>query len=151
MKSCFAIIALVLISFNAHAELKKWVDSDGVVHYSDTVPPGVTTTETVRNVSGKDQANAPAGNSPKSLAEREAELRKAKQEKADASQKKAQQEAASENKKRNCEAARENARTLEDGSRIVTYDANGERTYLDDNARAQRLEEARKAVSANCD
>lgn len=151
MKSCFAVIALVLISFNAHAELKKWVDADGVVHYSDTIPPGVTTTETVRNISGKGQANAPAGNSPKSLAEREAELKKAKQEKEDASQKKAQQEAAAAAKKSNCEAARQNVQALEEGTRIITYDANGERSYLDDNARAQRLEEARKAVSANCD
>ncbi len=149
MKPCFAIIVLALISLNAHAELHKWVDADGVVHYSDTVPPEVST-QTVRNITGKGQTNAPASFTPKSVAEREAEMRKAKQEKEDASKKKAQQDAEAETRSRNCEAARQNARALEEGMRIVTYDANGERTYLDDNARAQRLEEARKAISANC-
>ena len=150
MKYHLAIIALALTSLNAHAGLNKWVDADGVVHYSDTVPPGITKSETVRSMAGKGQANAPATVSPKSVAEREAELKKAKQEKEDASQKKSQKDEEAATKKNNCEAARENARALEEGGRIVTYDANGERSYLDDNARAQRLEEARKAVSANC-
>lgn len=150
MKYHLVIIALALTSLNAHAGLNKWVDANGVVHYSDTVPPGITKSETVRSMAGKGQANAPATVSPKSVAEREAELKKAKQEKEDASQKKSQKDEEAATKKNNCEAARENARALEEGGRIVTYDANGERSYLDDNARAQRLEEARKAVSANC-
>ena len=150
MKCHFAIIMLTMFSLNAHAGLSKWVDSEGVVHYSDTVPPDVTTAKSVRNITGKDQANAPASNAPKSLAEREAEMKKAKQEKEDASQKKAQQDAQAAAKKSNCEAARENVRSLEEGGRIVTYDANGEKSFLDDNARAQRLEEARKSVSQNC-
>ncbi len=151
MKPYFiAIFTLALISSNAHAELHKWVDANGVVHYSDTVPPDVAKTQNVRNVTGKDGATAPASSSQKTLAEREAELKKAKQEKDDAAKKKAQQDAAAESKKNACEAARQNQRTLEAGGRIYTYDASGERTFLDEDARAQRLEEARKAVSENC-
>lgn len=149
MKPYFAIIALAVISLNAHAALNKWVDADGKVHYSDTPPPDVTT-QTVPNITGKSQTDAPASYSPKSVGEREAEMRKAKQEKENASKMKAQQDAEAEAKKSNCAAARENARTLETGARIVTYDANGERSYMEDDTRAQRLEEARKAISANC-
>jgi hypothetical protein len=150
MKPYFAIAVLSLISLNVHAALNKWVDADGTVHYSDTVPPEVSTSQTVRNISGKGQANASASFSPKSVAEREAEMKKNKLDKEEASQKKAKQEADAEIRNRNCEAARQNARFLEEGARIITYDANGERTFLDDSARAQRLEEARKAVSTNC-
>jgi len=146
----FAIFTLTLISSNAYAELHKWVDANGVVHYSDTVPPDVTKTQHVRDIAGKGDANAPASGSPKTLAEREADLKKAKQEKDDAAKKKAQQDAAAETKKSACEAARQNQQTLEAGGRIYTYDANGERTFMDDDARAQRLAEARKAVSENC-
>jgi hypothetical protein len=149
MKSHLALITLAIISLNAHAALHKWVDADGVVHYSDTVPPDVST-QTVRDVAGKGKTDTPPSYTPKSYVERDAELKKAKQEKEEAEKKKAQQDEAAETKKRNCEAARQNVRLLEEGTRIVTYDANGERSYLDDNARAQRLEEARKAVSANC-
>jgi hypothetical protein len=55
-----------------------------------------------------------------------------------------------EAKKHNCEAARQNARTLEHAGTIVTYNEKGERTVIDDSARAQRLEEANKAISENC-
>lgn len=149
MKPFFAIITLALISSNAHAGLNKWVDADGKVHYSDTPPPEVTT-QTVRNIAGKGQTNAPASYSPKSVAEREAEMKKNKQSKDEAAQKKSQQDAEAETKKNNCASARENARSLEAGTRIMSYDANGERTYLEDDVRAQRLEEARKAISSNC-
>jgi hypothetical protein len=149
MKAFFTIISLLLISLNANAGLTKWVDADGKVHYSDTPPPEVET-KNVKDFSGKGKADAPSGYTPKSYVEREAELRKEKQSKDEAAQKKAQQDAQAENKKRNCEAARENLRTLDAGGRIANYDANGERSYLDDDARAQRREEANKAISANC-
>ncbi len=149
MRRYFTIIALLLICFDAHAGLNKWVDADGKVHYSDSPPPNVET-EHVRSFIGKEQTDTPVKYSPKSIAERDAEYKKAKQEKEKAMQEKTQQDAGAEAKKRNCAAAQENLRTLESGSRVVTYDANGERVYLDDTARAQKLEEARTAISKSC-
>jgi hypothetical protein len=149
MKRYFTIITLALITFNVHAELNKWVDADGKVHYSDTPPPEVTT-QSVRNIAGKGSTEAPTSYSPKSLAEREAELKKSKQSKEEDSKKKAEENAQADAKRRNCEAARQNARSIEEGGRIYSYDEKGERKYLDDSARAQRLEEANKAISANC-
>lgn len=150
MKPCFAIVILSLVSLNVHAELHKWVDADGNVHYSDSRPSEDTQTQGVRNVTGKDQAGASPSYTPKSYAEREAEMKKAKQTKEEAAQKKAQQDADAEARKSNCAGARESARILEESPRIATYDANGERSYIDDATRAQRLEDARKAISANC-
>jgi Domain of unknown function (DUF4124) len=150
MKRYFTIITLALISFNVHAGLSKWVDAEGKVHYSDTPPPDVTT-QSVRNIAGKDQADAPASYSQKSVAEQEAELKKAKQQKTEAEQKKAQQDANTQARKNNCAAARENVQTLKGSTGIVTYNAKGERTYMDENTRAQRLEESNKAVSTYCD
>jgi hypothetical protein len=149
MKRYFTIITLALITFNVHAELNKWVDADGKVHYSDTPPPEVQT-QNVRSYAGKGQSDAPASYSPKSVAEREAEMRKSKQTKEEASKKKAEEDARADAKKRNCEGARQNARSLSEGGRIYTYDEKGERAYMDDAARAQRLEEANKVISENC-
>ena len=150
MKRFLAIVTLSLLSLNAHAGLIKWVDSEGKVHYSDTPPNQDTTTQAVPNFIGKDQAGTSPGYTPKSYAEREAEMKKAKLAKDEAEQKKAQQKAQEDAKKSNCAAARENARILEESPRVVTYDANGERSFMDDSARAQRLEEARKVISDNC-
>lgn len=152
MKHCLATVALFIFTLNAHAAAHKWVDPDGTVHYSDSIPPEVTTAETVRNISSKGQAEAPAPATipPKSIAEREAEYKKSKQEKEESSQKKTQEESRADEKKRNCEVARKNLQTLEEGGRIVTYDANGERTVMDDSMREQRLAEAQKSVSENC-
>jgi hypothetical protein len=150
MKRIFFIIALSTFCLNSYAALNKWVDADGKVHYSDTPPPNVTT-ETVRNIAGKEQAEAPAARSPKSVAEREAEMKKAKKAQEEAAQKQAQKDAEAETKKKNCAAARENAQALEQSPRIVTYDANGDRSFMDDATRAQRLEDARKTISSSCD
>lgn len=149
MKLWSVIIALSLLGLNAHAGVNKWVDSEGKVHYSDAPPPEAKT-ETVRNISGKGQTEAPASYSPKSYAEREAEMKKSKLEKEETAQKKAQEETNAKAKQANCEAARQNARSLEEGGRIYTYDKTGERNYLDDAAREQRLTEARKAISEFC-
>lgn len=150
MKHCLATVALFIFTLNAHAAAHKWVDADGKVHYSDSIPPEVTTSETVRNISRKGQAEAPATVPSKSIAEREAEYKKSKQEKEESSQKRTQEESRADEKKHNCEVAHKNLQTLEEGGRIVTYDANGERIVMDDSMREQRLAEARKSVSENC-
>jgi len=149
MKLHIVIVALSLFSLPAHAGLNKWVDEEGKVHYSDT-PPQNAKTQSVPNIAGKGQVEAPATFSPKSYAEREAELKKSRQEKAEAAGTQTQQAADAETRKSNCSAAQQNLRALEEGARIVTYDANGERVYLDDAAREQRLNDARKTISANC-
>lgn len=150
MKHYLVIIALSLLALNANAALNKWVDSDGTVHYSDTRPSDDVDVQGVRNIAGKDQANATATYSPKTVAEREIEMKKAKQEKEDALKKQAQKDAEMETRKSNCAAARENVRVLENSPRLVTYDANGERTFVDDATRAQRLEESQKTISSSC-
>ncbi|TNC99818.1 MAG: hypothetical protein FD121_44 [Gallionellaceae bacterium] len=149
MRALFTLAALALLSFNVQAGLNKWVDTAGNVHYSDAPPQNVKT-QSVPNIAGTGQAAAPATYSSKSYVEREAELKKSKQEKSEANEKKAQQEAQAEERKRNCTAAQQNLRMLEEGTRIVTYDANGEKVYLDDAGREQRLNDARKAISNNC-
>ncbi|MDD5058316.1 MAG: DUF4124 domain-containing protein [Sideroxydans sp.] len=150
MKRYFSVIALFAFSLTAHAGLNKWVDADGKVHYSDAPPPENVKAESVRNIAGKGQTEAPATFSPKSIAEREAELKKSKQTKEEAAAKKAQQDAEVAVKKQNCTASQQNLRLLEEGMRIVTYDEKGEKTYLDDAAREQQINEVRKNIRTYC-
>lgn len=149
MKTLPTLCLLVLFAPCAHAGLNKWVDEDGAVHYSDSKPAGVKV-DPVRNVTGKDAAATDDGK-PKSYVERERELKKERQEKQAATDKLAKEKASQEERQRNCLSAKESLRALESSGRIVTYDANGEKVYLDDAARERRMQDARATVKANCD
>lgn len=141
---------LLLGSVNAQAALNKWVDADGKVHYSDTAPADAKV-KRLRSSAEPESATPASGvPAPKSLAEREAEWKKSQLSKAEAEKKAAQQKEQDLTKQKNCEAARSNLAALENSPALVTYNAQGERTYLDDTARAQRIEEARQAVKNNC-
>lgn len=155
--SKFLLILLMLSSANAFAAISKWVDAQGQVHYSDQPPPPEAKAETLRSASGNEgtagtsgvtAASAPAA--PKTIAEREAELRKAQQAKKEAADKAAQKQAATDAVKANCATAQQNLRTLQAGVRMVEIDANGERSYIDDTQRQQRIEKAQQEISNLC-
>ena len=148
----FLLILLMLASTTAFAGLSKWVDADGKVHYSDQPPPANVKAKTLRvtseaaapmSASGVAAASAPAA--PKTIAEREAELRKVQQAKKEAADK-----AAQEPEKAYCDAAQQNLRVLQEGMRMVEIDAKGERFYLDDEQRRQRIEKAQQGIKTYC-
>jgi uncharacterized membrane protein len=150
MKSYLAI-GLLLASFSAQGALHKWVDADGKVHYSDTVPDSNVKTQTLRSSSAAESpATASSAAAPKTLAEREAEMKKAQQAKAQTAEKAAKEKEIADAQRQNCESARNNLNTLENAPRLVTYDAQGERSYLDDDARQQRIDDARAMISKYC-
>ncbi len=138
-----------LLSFNAHGEVKRWVDDNNQVHYSDQPPPA-NTKVTPLITTAKPATAASAVSAPKSLAERDAEYKKAKKAKEEAAQKTAQQQEEARTRQKFCADTRTNLKILEDSPRIMAYDANGERSFLDDAARQQRIGEARKGISTNC-
>jgi Domain of unknown function (DUF4124) len=155
--SKFLLILLMLASTNTFAAISKWVDAQGQVHYSDQPPPPEAKAETLRSASdtegtagtsGVNATSAPAA--PKTIAEREAELKKAQQAEQAAADKAAQKQAATEAIKANCATAQQNLRTLQEGIRMVEVDANGERSYLDDNQRQQRIAKTQQDVSNYC-
>ena len=149
MKSTLAIF-LLLISINSHAALNKWIDADGKVHYSDTPPPDIKV-KTLRS-SATSETVAPGSGvaAPKTLADREAEWKKSQKAKEEDATKAAQAQEAASMKQKNCEISRNNLATLENSPAISTYNSKGERALMDDTARKQSTEEARKAVNSFC-
>jgi len=147
------MICLVFFSFASHAEISKWIDAEGKVHYSDT-PPGNIKAKTIKStaVSNNTEMPTPASGAPapQTLAEREAAWKKTQKSKEEAAQKAAKEQEAISAKQKNCEIARNNLATLENSPVIATYNAQGERNIMDDSARKQHTEEARKAVSSYC-
>jgi len=149
MKYSLAIF-LLLTSITSHAALNKWVDADGKVHYSDTAPSDVKV-KTLRSSAAPEAITPVSGvAAPKSLAERNAEWKKSQKSKEEAAQKAAQEQEAALVKQKNCETARNNLATLENSPAIATYNEKYERVLMDDAARKQSIDEARKLISSFC-
>ncbi len=149
MKHCLAI-CLLFTSISSHAALNKWVDADGKVHYSDTAPADVKVKK-LRSYTAPDTTTPVSGvSAQKSLAELDAEWKKSQKLKAEAEQKAALEKENATIKLKNCESARNNLGIMENSRALVTYDAKGERSFVDEVSRAQRTEDARKAVSTYC-
>lgn len=143
-------ICLFLTSMTSHAALNKWVDADGKVHYSDSAPTDVKV-KTLRSSSAPDAITSVSSvSAPKTLAERDADWKKSQKAKEEVAQKAEQEKEAALVKQKNCESARSNLAGYENSRAIVKYDANGERSFLDDAARNKTIEDARKTVSTYC-
>jgi len=143
-------ICLFITSMSSHAALNKWVDADGKVHYSDSAPTDVKV-KTLRSSSAPDATTSASGvSAPKTLAERDADWKKSQKAKEEVAQKAEQEKEAALIKQKNCESARSNLAGYENSRAIVKYDANGERSFLDDASRNKTIEDARKTVSTYC-
>jgi len=145
----FLLILLMLASTNTFAAISKWVDDQGQVHYSDQPPPPGKQPKTLRE-DADTPGSASGASATKTLAEHEAELKKDKAEKQSAADKAAQLKAAEDTLKANCANAQQNLRSLQSGMRIMEVDANGQRYYIDDTQRQQRIDKARQEISNSC-
>jgi len=153
----FLLILLALASTNVFAALNKWTDANGKVHYSDQAPPPNVKATILRtspvasslaSASGVPASSAPAA--PKTLAEVEAEFKRAKQVKKDQADRAAQEQAKADADKARCAALQQNILALQSGTRIQVFAANGERAYMDDSQRQQGLAKAQQDFNAAC-
>jgi hypothetical protein len=134
------------VSAHVQAELYKWTDEKGKVHYSDQ-PPTVNV-ETVKTpAAGQAETTDQA---KQSLNAREQDYQKRRKE-AEEARAKADKEAEQARVQReNCEQARSNLDRLQNTPRVYTTNAAGQRVYMDDTARANALANSQKAVSEYC-
>lgn len=150
MNKCL-LFFLMLTCTNSFAAISKWVDSDGRVHYSDQAPPSGVQQKTLRSADDTQASRDASGvAAPKTMAEREAELKKNEIAKKAAADKDAQNQAAAAAQKANCANAQQNLSTLQSGIRIMEADTNGQPGYMDDNQRAQRVAKAQNDISTYC-
>jgi hypothetical protein len=157
------VILAVMLAFAAaaSAQMYRWVDKDGRVHYTATPPPPGVKSRTLRAPSAsppaaaaddaaKDAGAKDARKGPLTPAEQEQEFRKRQLEAQKAREKEALAAKEAEAKQENCARARGTLAGFESGERIARTNAQGERYYLEDAARARETEAARQAVRDWC-
>jgi Domain of unknown function (DUF4124) len=172
MKRISLAIALSLcLALPAMAQMYKWVDANGEMHYSDRPPPSNVKTETLQMPSepaampaastvkaGVQKNAATAGTQkkneaeagPKSLAEQDQAFRKRQADAAKAQAEQARKEAQARKKAEYCKNAKAALANLELGGRQVRINDKGERVFLTDKEIAQATAQARKDAAAAC-
>jgi len=156
----FATLALCLLALPAWADLYKWTDENGKIHYSDQPPPSsVKKSQTIKQqkpaAGAPDVPAAPPGQEgkptqAKTPADQEMEFRRRKVQESE-EQAKAQREAQlAEEKKQECARATARVTALQTGGRVSRYGPNGEQIYLSDAEIAQELIQARKVADSWC-
>ncbi len=145
------LTALVLVfPFLTGAEVYRWVDSHGVVNYTQNAPAGIES-EKIRTQAGGPsvvvqqpiQSNEPS--QPELSPEQQAMLDKLKVAED------ARQAEINRIREANCERSKSVLSRLSERGRIRTRDSNGEQTIMDETERQRRIEEAQKGIVANCD
>lgn len=150
------MLTLLLAALPAEAELYKWTDAQGRVHFTDRKPADGGKVETLktpqaRNPGGREAAAATASpQDQKSLLDRQKRM-------ADIlAQEREQQEAAIASKKKEeaerlkkCHEARDYRKNAQ-GSRLYDIDQKGERVYMDDKAYDAHMRDLDKAIKEFC-
>lgn len=147
------IIVLLLCSTNVFSASYKWVDENNQTHYSEQPPSNNKKAKLLKstpsgNVSGNTTSSASTAS--KTILERAAELDKAKLAKKEAADKAAQRQADTDALKANCDGAKRNLATLQAGIRLVEIDAKGERSFLSDEQRQQKIAKAQQDIKESC-
>jgi len=145
----FLLIFLIVASTNACAEVNKWVDNQGQVHYSDQPPPPDVQAKAFGSASeGSGSASAVAGEP--TFVQQEAAVKRAQLAEQAAAAQAAQKQAAANALKANCESAQQNLRNLQSGARMMDVNSSGERYYLNDSQRQQRIDKVKQDISNLC-
>ena len=161
-----ATAALVLLSLATSALAQfVWLDEKGVKQYSDLPPPSSVpnkrilktpgqslprgTTEVTETAEAADAGadSKPEAKAPPTIAEQNAAFQKRKTEQAEKAKKAEQEAKLASNKAENCARARANQRTLDSGARIAQTDASGQRSYMNDQQRAQQNAQNRETLN----
>lgn len=162
MKASLIILALLLAAGPAGAQLYRWVDKDGKVHYGNTPPPGAKTSTITAPPPGspppaaaskdaKDSKDAKAAKKgPLTAAEKEQDYRTRREEAQKAAEKDEDERRAKAERAEGCNRSKEQLRTLQSGERIARTNSSGERYFLDESQVAQEVSKAQQSMQQAC-
>ena len=150
-------LLLAVASSGAQAQY-LWRDKAGQMHASDLPPPAdVADKDVLRRPSASAARSAAplAAALPASAASRvgvdpEIDARRAKAEQADKARAKVEEERLASQRAENCQRARAQMASLDSGQRLARVNAQGERVVLDDKARADEADAARRVITSDC-
>lgn len=135
-----AVCALAFAALPAGAALYKWIDENGRVVYGDTPPPGVKAERV--------NAAAPPGDpdAVRDMANREMQLKKRQQERADEQTKAEKAAADAKGKLERCVQIRGRLQGLRSDALLYRFNEKGEKVYLDAAEREKSIADSEKLL-----
>lgn len=133
----------------AAGEVYRWVDEDGVVHFSDSAE-GIPNAEMVDDPSsppGRAESLPPTTPAAPQAGDQASYAQQRRDERAKARRKAAEE---SQRIEVTCAEARSRVAKLEPSTRVIVQDEDGNVTRLDDNRRLELLDEAKAYIAQNC-
>ena len=140
--------ALLCAAAAAASEIYKHTDANGNVHYSDR-PTGDQTEELLVIVSRRSDPDVVQARIDAQQAE-DAKREEARSARLEAAQAEAQARSIAAERAAQCEQHRMRLQTYTESRRLYREDENGERDYLDDNAREQAVQQVRDLIDEYC-
>jgi phosphomevalonate kinase len=145
---------LLALSTSTHAEIYKWVDADGSVHYSD-IKPNNKDAARIKTKTGSAEASAASStpdasetspSDPQSQAKALDEQKKTEQDVAD---RQAEMDKAKAELDEKCAAIRDNLKKIEENSRIRIED-NGQVRFLSAEEIIEKKQNFQKMLDESC-
>jgi hypothetical protein len=138
---CVAVCAAACAALPAMAAMYKWVDENGRVVYGDTPPPGAKAEKITVTTPPADP------NAVRDMAAKDAELKKAQQQRDDDAAKQEKSRADQNLLRRQCQQAAGRLKAMRDDSQnVYVYDEKGEKVMLDAAARQAQIAQNEKVM-----
>lgn len=138
----FTILLLVL-SFTSNAQIYKWTDSEGKVHYSDKKPAG----SGAESIKVRTQKNS---SSPANAQEQAQALEQKQQQELEAKAENLQKSAEQRQNDKRCQALRDNLKKIRENSRIKIKGDDGELRYLSPEEIDERKRDYQEMLAQSC-
>ncbi len=144
----FAALAITVSSAVYADEIYKWTDEDGNVHYEDR-PSGAPSEQRLQFSYNRTDSTAvdERVKAQRDVANTRLEARADKDAE---DQTIAEERAAAEKKLEQCQQYRASLKVMLESRRVYREDEAGERTYLDDTARAEARTKAEELIKETC-
>jgi hypothetical protein len=142
-----AVICLLLLSFSAHAEVYKWVDSNGKTHFGDKVPESAKVEKL--NFQSSPRTSQPDV-SPEEIKQRQQKLINAIDEDRSLKQKMTQEQTEKKAKlNQECTKLRDYLKNIRSG-RIYDINNKGERVYANDAEHDKEVKQTESMLKKYC-
>ncbi len=146
MRGAIALAALLAAATAAHAQVYRWVDEQGKVHYGERPPSGAKASPVQDKLAAPPGEPAPKAAPDASQQERDFQRRRMERE-----QKEAREQQAAEKAKQQCERERTRLAQLRNVRRIQSgVDEKGNLRYMSDAERADAIASQEGAVARAC-
>jgi Domain of unknown function (DUF4124) len=147
----FLLFALWLVlAFDVHAQVYKWVDQDGNIQYTDQPPPSGAAVRDEKKLNIKTPPPPPVDSQARAGEALEEKMQAFKERRDSELEAEVKQQAkAAENNKR-CVSAQGQLKIFRESPRLTFPDGQGGIVYADDEMRQKKIAEAQKNISAYC-